>query len=174
MTRWMTYAVSAMAALLLVGGAFRPVSADRPSRPEVGFPAPDFTLMDVEGKPVRLSDYRGKAVFVNFWATWCPPCKAEMPEIQKLQREMPELVILGVDMGDTERSPEAVAAFMKAYGYDWPVPFDAKGQVSSAYDVISIPTSFFLDPNGVIRAKFIGPMSLPLMKDMARQALKGG
>lgn len=109
MTRWLTYAVIAMAALLLLGGAFRPVAGDRPDRPEVGFPAPDFALTDVVGKSVRLSDYRGKAVFLNFWATWCPPCKAEMPEIQKLQREMPELVILGVDL----RSPEAVWAFMK-------------------------------------------------------------
>lgn len=174
MNRWLTYAVAVLALLLLAGGSFRPAAGKRPMRPEVGFPAPEFDLVDTEGKRVRLSDYRGQPVFVNFWATWCPPCKAEMPEIQKLQREMPDLVILGVDLGNTERSPQAVDAYMKGLGYTWRVPFDSDGRVSNAYGVISIPTSFFIDTEGIIRAKFIGPMSLPLMKDLASRARKGG
>lgn len=171
MNRWLTYAVLFLTLLLLTGGTLRPSASGRPARPEVGFPAPDFNLMDVEGRPVSLSEYRGKAVLLNFWATWCPPCKAEMPELARLQEQMPQLVILGVDMGHTERSPEYVAAYMQANGYTWRVPFDADGSVSRAYGVVSIPTSFFIDAQGIIRAKYVGPMSLPLMTDLARQAL---
>ncbi len=167
MNRWLTYAVAAMAFLALIGGAFRPAAFDRPARPEVGYLAPDFTLRDLEGKEVTLSEYRGKTVFINFWATWCPPCRAEMPEIKKLHEQMPDLVILGVNMGHTEASPQDVARFMKRYGYTWRVPFDADGRVSERYSVLSIPTSFFIGPDGVIRSKFIGPMSLSLMRDLA-------
>lgn len=171
MNRWLTGAMAAMIAILLVGGAFRPAPAGREARPEVGYPAPAFGLTDVAGKPVRLSDYRGRAVMINFWATWCPPCKAEMPEIQKLQADIPELVILGIDSGDMD--PAEVDAFMQKAGYTWRVPFDANGKVSISYRVLSIPTSYFIDQDGIIRAKYMGPMSLPLMKDLARQAFGG-
>ena len=174
MNRWLGYAVVAMVVLLLVGGSLRSDPAGSPPRPEVGFPAPDFSLTDTEGQPVHLSDYRGKAVFINFWATWCPPCRAEMPEIRKLQQKMPDLVILGVNLGQSEKSASDVASFMQSHQYNWRVPFDADGRVSKAYGVISIPTSFFVDPGGVIRAKFVGPMSLPQMEDLARQARKEG
>jgi thiol-disulfide isomerase/thioredoxin len=171
MNRWLTCAVGFLVMMLLVGGSFRPQATGRASRPEVGYPAPDFSVPDVEGQPVRLSDFQGKPVFLNFWATWCPPCKAEMPEIQKLHQQTPELVVLGVDLGQTEASPQAVAAFMRSNGYSWRVPFDADGAVSNAYGVISIPTSFFIDRSGVVQAKYVGPMSLPLMQALSSRVM---
>ncbi|BDG61169.1 hypothetical protein caldi_22590 [Caldinitratiruptor microaerophilus] len=165
MNRYLSYAMVALVAVLLLGGSLRPAGARAGERPEVGYRAPDFQVLDLEGRPVRLSDYRGDVVFLNFWASWCPPCKAEMPEIRRLHEEgLPDLTILGVDLTNTEASPEAVARFMAAGGYRWRVPLDTDGAVARAYNVISIPTSFFIDARGIIRSKVIGPMTYPAMK----------
>lgn len=185
MNRWLGTALLIMALLLAVGGALRPdprAAAREPdapggprARPEVGYPAPDFELPTLEGGTVRLSDLRGKVVFINFWASWCPPCRAEMPEIAKLRAEgIPDLVILGVDLTHTEPSVETVRSFMGDNGYDWPVALDVRGEVTSAYRVVSIPTSYFIGPDGVITAKHVGTLTLPAMQDLVRQARRGG
>lgn len=141
----------------------------------MGYPAPDFALPGLDGGTIRLSDFRGKVVMLNFWATWCPPCRAEMPEIAKLKAQgIPDLVIIGVDLVQTEASPQAVAEFVRAHGYDWPVALDVRGEVTLAYRVIQIPTTYFLDRNGIIRGKYLGPMTLPIMEDLVRQARRGG
>lgn len=154
---------------ILLGGAFRPSTAGRPAKAAVGYPAPDFTLNDLQGRSVMLSDLRDRPVLLNFWATWCPPCQAEMPELKRLKAEHPEVVILGVVQSEP---PEHVAAYMKAGGYDWPVVID-DGSVSNTYEAFSLPTSFFIASNGLIRASYRGPMSIGLMEEMLAGA-EGG
>ncbi|WP_081858140.1 TlpA disulfide reductase family protein [Thiomonas sp. FB-Cd] len=120
-------------------------------------PAPDFTLRDIDGKPHRLADYRGKVVLVNFWATWCPPCRAEMPSIERLYSSMKgkPFVVLALDQGESINN---VFAFMGqlAPSPTFPVLLDRKSQVAHAFDVMGIPSTFLIDEQGRIVAKAIG------------------
>lgn len=124
----------------------------------------DFKLKDLNGKEVSLSDYKGKKVFLNFWATWCPPCKAEMPEMEKLYQETKDsdLVILAVNLDEDK---DTVQKFMSSNKYNFPVLLDIDNIVASKYEVISIPTSFFIDKEGNIDDKHIGSMTIKDMKD---------
>ncbi|EJL40598.1 hypothetical protein BAG01nite_17260 [Brevibacillus agri] len=128
--------------------------------------APDFELRQLGGGKVKLSDLRGKKVIVNLWATWCPPCRAEIPDMQRFYEanKANGVVILGVNLTTTETKPEDVEAFVQAYGMTFPVLLDDEKHVSGAYKAISIPTSFLIDSNGVIREKYIGPMSYEWME----------
>lgn len=133
---------------------------------EVGNIAPDFELKLLTGEATKLSDYRGKKVMLNFWATWCPPCKAEMPEMQQFyEATKDEVATLGVNM-----DPHAdVAGFVKNMGITFPILLDEKNEVNKDYQIISIPTTFFIDENGVITHKFIGAMTLDDMKKYNKQ-----
>lgn len=129
---------------------------------EVGNKAPDFELKTLTGDTVKLSDYKGKKVMLNFWATWCPPCKAEMPEMQKYYESNKEKVeILAVNM-DTNND---VAGFVKNGGYTFPILLDEKNDVNKDYGIVSIPTTFFIDEQGVITHKINGQMKLEDMED---------
>src|SRR5690606_13070463 len=149
-------------------------NGDLEPRPIVGHPAPDFTLQDLEGNAIRLSDQRGKVVFLNFWATWCGPCDAEMPEIPRLRakHDPEESVIIGVNLAHTEESADDVVEYMTSRGYDWPVAMDT-GEVTVAYNAIEIPMSFFIDRDGIIRARHRGPMTLSMMESYVKRALRG-
>ena len=127
-------------------------------RAELDKPAPDFTLQDLDGNTVRLSDLRGKVVFLNFWATWCPPCRAEMPDIEKVHRKYRDrdVVVLGIDLRE---SVSTVRAFIGEGGYTWTFLLDTTGKVGSMYQVRGIPASYFIDRKGVIRAVAIGAMT---------------
>lgn len=135
---------------------------------EKGNLAPDFELQALTGEKLKLSELRGKKVIVNLWATWCPPCRAEMPDMQSFYEENKEkgVVILGINLTPTETNPEAVSAFVQAYGITFPILLDTEKQVSNVYKTISIPTSFIIDSNGVIQNKFIGPMNQEMMENM--------
>ena len=126
--------------------------------PKVGRLAPDFTLTDLEGSSVTLSDFRGQAVFINFWATWCPPCRAEMPEIEAVYQEYKDkdVVVIGVDLYESEGK---VRRYIERGGYSWTFVIDTTGEVTRDYRVTSIPTSFFLDKQGIIRALKSGAMT---------------
>lgn len=129
---------------------------------EVGNKAPDFELKTLTGDTVKLSDYKGKKVMLNFWATWCPPCKAEMPEMQKYYESNKEKVeILAVNM-DTNND---VAGFVKNGGYTFPILLDEKNDVNKDYGIVSIPTTFFIDEQGVITHKINGQMKLEDMEN---------
>ena len=125
------------------------------SLPEKGFIAPDFTLQTLDGKMVTLSDLRGQVVLVNFWATWCPPCRAEMPAMQQAydQYRTDGFVVLAVNMleGDAQ-----VTDFVYQTGLTFPVLVDKGGGVSERYQVKSIPTTYFVDREGVIQDVIIG------------------
>lgn len=122
----------------------------------VGDRAPDFQLQDLEGNEVSLSSLRGNPILLNFWATWCPPCRLEMPFIQEVYQEWTDkgLVILAIDMGE---STATVREFMQNNNYTIPVLLDTRRVVSQKYNVTAIPTTFFIDRNGVIQDKLIGP-----------------
>lgn len=123
----------------------------------------DFKLKDLNGKEVSLKDFKGKKVFLNFWASWCPPCKAEMPDIEKLYQETKDtdLVILAVDLG--EDTP-TVKNFISKNKYDFNVLLDSDQNVGRMYSITSIPTSFFIDKDGNIINKRVGAMTLEDMK----------
>lgn len=116
--------------------------------------APDFTALDTEGKEVKLSDYKGKPVVINFWASWCPPCKSEMPHFQKVYEEMKDQVqFLMVDMVDGyKETMEKGKQYISDNGYTFPVLFDTKEEAAYGYGISSIPTTFFIDKDGIVIA----------------------
>ena len=123
---------------------------------ESGVPAPDVELPDIEGNPVRLSDYRGKVVVLNFWATWCGPCVREMPMFQEYQDRYPNFVMLGID---EEESPEKVRDFLKQMSLGYTILLDEKADLASKLRVNFLPTTFFIDEIGEIRFRHYGVMT---------------
>jgi len=113
-------------------------------------PAPDFTVYDKDGKPVTLSDFRGKPVVLNFWASWCPPCKAEMPDFQAAWETYGDQVhFLMVNMTDGGQETRSSAdAFLASAGYTFPVYYDEDVNAASVYAVYSIPTTYFIGAAG--------------------------
>ncbi len=125
--------------------------------PQQGFLAPDFTLETLAGESITLSELRGKAVLLNFWATWCPPCRAEMPAFQQAYQDYSDqdFVILAVNAIQQDNLA-AIHEFQAEYGLSFPIVLDNDGNVSRAYQVRSLPTSFFIDKDGVISEVVIG------------------
>ncbi|MCY9657166.1 TlpA disulfide reductase family protein [Paenibacillus chondroitinus] len=132
----------------------------------VGNRAPDFELQSLEGKPVKLSDFKGKKVLLNFWATWCPPCRTEMPHMEKFYKEFQnaDTVVLAVNLTMTEKSADDVPKFVDAFGLTFPVVKDEKGEVSGNYEVMAYPTSYIIDSQGIIRDKFQGAINYEIMR----------
>lgn len=119
-------------------------------------PAPEIALAQLDGKQIRLSEYRGKVVLVNFWATWCEPCKEETPALQAAYQKLHEqgLEIIGVHVRPQELGGDpnsAIPAFVSSYGVTYPIVVDSTGDTTSAYQVAPLPTSFFIDKQGMIR-----------------------
>ena len=139
-----------------------------------GQPAPDFELQSLEGKNMKLSDFRGKAVLLNFWATWCGPCKIEMPWFVELQKEYgPQgFQIVGVAMDDA--SSEEIAKFAQQMGVNYPVLL-GKEAVGQSYGGVGVlPTTFFIDRDGKLVAREFGLQSRSVFVDHIKEALTGG
>ena len=143
-------------------------------------PAVDFTLKDQYGNTHTLSEYKGKTVFLNFWATWCHPCKAEMPDIQKICEEYQEkgddsLVILGIAAPNwgQEQSQEGITAFLEEMGYTYPVVMDTTGEMFMAYGISSFPTTFMIDKEGNVFGYASGQLSEDMMRSIIRQTVEG-
>lgn len=133
-----------------------------------GDSAPDFTLTTLDGKEVTLADYKGKKVVLNFWATWCPPCKAEMPHMQNYYEDMAEkenVEILAVNLTSSDNGVEKVKAFQEDYGLSFPIPLDEEGSVGETYQAITIPTTYMIDTTGTIQNKIVGPMDEQMLTD---------
>ena len=118
-------------------------------------PAPDFTLLDSDGKKVSLKDFRGKVVFLNFWGTWCGPCREEMPGMQRLYQEFRGrgFEIIGVNVKD--RRPDALA-FVKQLQVTYPILFDVQGEVGVLYGAFGMPLTYLIDRNGIVVARLLG------------------
>ena len=133
--------------------------------------APDFTLTATDGSQVRLSDLRGKVVLLNFWATWCPPCKAEMPDLSALQQEYGsahDLVVIGIDAGDDSQA--AILQYAQQNHLNFRLLMDSDDHVSDAqYAVRALPTSLIIDRTGKIRAQWLGQLSRAEMLARLRQ-----
>lgn len=123
----------------------------------------DFKLKDLNGQEISLSDLKGKKVFLNFWATWCPPCKAEMPEIEKLYQETKDsdLVIVAMEIGEPL---DTVKQFIDNNKYNFKILLDPDQSVATKYNISSIPTSYFIDAEGNIVSKHVGGMNIDQMK----------
>lgn len=134
---------------------------------EIGNKPPQFELEMLNGENVQLDNVKGKKVMVNFWATWCPPCEAEMPEMQKLQNEHQDnLIVLAVNMTNAEKSREDVESFISKRKLTFPVALDKDGRVSVQYEVYSYPTTYFLDEEGNIMNISRGAMTKETMEKL--------
>jgi thiol-disulfide isomerase/thioredoxin len=114
-----------------------------------------YQLTDLQGRPIRLADLKGKAVWINFWTTWCPPCQAEMPTLRKVSQAYRDRGLELVAISVQETSPADVAAYARRYGLDYTIGFDGSGTIFRAYKGYGLPTHIFIDPNGVI-ASIVG------------------
>ncbi len=139
----------------LFPGLFDNLSGDQPiAVPEVNSPAPDFQLQSLSGEALRLSDFRGRPVMINFWATWCGPCQLEMPLIQKYyEKHSPDLVVLAVNNDEPRAS---VQEFVDKMKLTFPILLDPGARVEDQYRVRAFPTSLFINREGLIRYQHIG------------------
>ncbi len=188
--KWMNIAVKAGAVVLIIIGitmitgkmndisqymsnASTPVATPKESTEDNQFPLP-YTLKDQNQKDVSFASLKGKAVFVNFWATWCPPCQRELPEIQKLYDKYKNsdqvAIITIVNPGGREKSQQEIIEFLDEKGYNMPVLFD-NGEVSYDFKVSSLPTSFMIDKDGKPYGYAIGQLNIDIMESMIHEVL---
>ena len=149
-------------------------TSGRIAAPQTGFLAPDFELSTPTGETIKLSDLRGQAVLVNLWATWCPPCRAEMQTIEKVYNEYKEegFTVLAVNM-TYQDDPAAVTPFLDEQGLTFPVLLDKTGEMGKAYQLKSLPSSYFIDREGVISEVVIGgPMAEALLRTRIEAILR--
>ncbi|QMV41982.1 TlpA family protein disulfide reductase [Cohnella cholangitidis] len=133
--------------------------------------APDFRLTDLNGNAVSLSDYRGKTVLMNFWATWCRVCRTEMPHVEKLYQKYKDqdVVILSVNATSQERNSQRVKQYADEMDYSFPIVLDEAGDVLKQYKVTAYPTTYIIDPSGNIQERYLGAISYESMKKALRQ-----
>ncbi len=128
-----------------------------------GNTAYDFQLEDMAGNTVQLSDFRGQKVFLNFWASWCPPCRVEMPHLQEFHEEQDDVVVLGVNVLSSESDPENVPAFVDDYGLTFTNVYGTT-DITDLYRVESLPTSYLIGSNGVIYERVVGPVTKDILE----------
>lgn len=128
-----------------------------------GKEAPDFTLLNLDGEEVSLSDFRGKYVLINFWGTWCQWCEQEMPDLQKVYDENEDLVVLAVNVMEEKSDVEG---YIKEHGYSFPVLLDADGNVALTYLVSGYPTSYFVDRDGILLGGVFSYMTYEQMNEI--------
>lgn len=124
--------------------------------------APDFELTTLDGETVQLSDYKGKRVMLNFWATWCPPCRAEMPDMEKFQKNK-DVQVLAVNLTETESNQDNVQKFVDELNLTLTTPLDDQSAVSNEYKVMAYPTTYMIDSNGRIQFITMGAMNYDFM-----------
>ncbi len=132
-----------------------PACSQRPEVATVGKPAPDFTLVDTKGKTWKLAELKGRVVFVNFWATWCPPCRQEMPSMQRVYNFIPEdrFAMLAILSNDEPALAEGLTAKI---GTTFPILLDPEGKAAATYGLTGVPETYIIDKEGILREKFLG------------------
>jgi len=160
-----TLLVAAMVAYTALGSA-----TSRNIRSEQA--APDFELTDLSGNSVRLSDYRGKTVVMNFWATWCRVCRAEMPQVEKFYQKNKDgdIVVISVNATSQERSAAVVEKYAGEERISFPIALDPQGDVLQQYGVNAFPTTYIIDPSGKVQNRFLGALSYDDMTKAAKKA----
>lgn len=151
-------------------------TAGRIPAPRAGFAAPDFTLSTPDGASVTLSDLRGRPVIVNLWASWCGPCRAEMPALQRVHEAYQDagLVILAVNATHQDTQTAALA-FAREHGLTFPILLDVDGHASDAYQLSALPSTYFIGPDGIITEVVIGgPMAEALLITRVEKLLGAG
>ncbi len=140
--------------------------------PQVGQAAPPIAARSFNGRAISLADYRGKVLVLNFWATWCPPCRAETPDMIESFRKLagPDVAFLGLD--STEQTP-IIRSFVAAKGLPYPLALDSDKKTVNAYDVRGIPTTFVIDGNGIVRARFVDVISMGQLASFVSAARAG-
>ena len=142
-----------------------------------GAMAPDFTLSTLSGETVKLSDYRGQTVVLNFWASWCAPCKKEMPEMQNYYESLPDesgVEILAVNLTDRDDGLDKISEFVKEYGVTFPVLLDEEGTVRKTYGVLAIPTTFLIGEDGRLQSQIRGPLSGEMLQELTTDQAQEG
>jgi cytochrome c biogenesis protein CcmG, thiol:disulfide interchange protein DsbE len=171
-----------LSGLLILGLAWIFISRPTPGSvtnglipaPATGFLAPDFELETLDSQTVKLSDLRGRVVLLNFWASWCPPCKAEMPAIQQVYDDYQDrgFVVLAVNATNQD-SRENAQAFLAENNLSFPVPLDVLGETTLRYKVSSFPTTFLIAPDGIIREVVVGgPMAEAALRARVEKLLE--
>ncbi len=157
--------------LQILAGAGVTSASDAAPAPEVGHPAPDFNLTALHGAPIVLRAFRGKVVLVNFWATWCIPCRTEMPLLAGWYRKLRNrgFVIVGVDQQEGRGD---VQAFTQRLRTPYPIALDSSGSVSALYNIVGLPTSFLLGPDGTIRSVHVGIVDSEYLRQQILPALR--
>jgi peroxiredoxin len=169
------------ATVLVLGAGWMAFSVNLPGgtgtrgipAPKAGFLAPDFSLTTLEGESITLSDLRGQAVIVNVWASWCGPCRAEMPALEVIHQEFESsgLFLLAVNATDQDDINQA-AAFVDELGLTFPILIDEEGKMGRLYQVSAMPSTFFINPDGTIEEVVIGgPMAEALLRTRAETLL---
>jgi peroxiredoxin len=159
--------------LTRVPGTAAPASAAPPS-PRQGFAAPDFTLETLDGSLLTLSELRGRPVMLNLWASWCLPCRVEMPAIERVYQRHREdgLVVVGLNV-TSQDSETAARAFVQEFGLTFPIVLDRDGAASARYELMGLPSTYFIDRDGIIRQVIIGgPMSEAVMLSHVQDLLQ--
>ena len=152
-------------------------STEEKTEEKMVVPAPTFTLVDQYGVEHSLEDYKGKTIFLNFWATWCGPCKEELPDIQSLYEHYggnkEDLVVLGVaNPGGQDVSKEEIQAFLKENECTYPTLFDETGELFNAYGISAFPTTFMIDANGNVYGYVSGMLSADMMVNIVEQTME--
>jgi len=139
-----------------ISGCDKIANLNRVTRMEIDKPAPDFELQDATGKTWKLSSLKGKVVFVNFWATWCKPCRDEMPSLEKLNKAMDgkPFQMLAIVFND---DLQLANSFARRLGATFPVLANPSPELTEAYMITGVPETFLIDADGILRHKFIGP-----------------
>ena len=149
----MNKVLTAILVILLALGSM--ATSCQSEAPQVGKRAPDFQLNTLDGQSVSLGDLKGKPVLLNFWATWCGPCRIEMPFLQQIYDEWRGrgLVLLAINISE---SPSQIAEFMQNQGLSFPVLLDSGGEIAQKYNIQYIPSTFFIDKDGIIQDMKVG------------------
>ena len=136
----------------------------------IGQAAPDFELKTVDGQVYKLSDLKGKPVLINFFATWCPPCRAEMPLLEETYKQYKDqgFVVLAVNLNESD---VVITSFQQKLGLTFPIVVDKSDAVSRAYDIVPLPTSYFVDREGVVRGLWKGEIRKPQLEELLKKIL---